>query len=210
MKISLTSVSECVGDERIQHNETGGENQREDEEDGEEVEWAGEREEVTEELELLEEINVTSKEKGEEIKLKRASIKIRQERMTAYLLSLCLQKKKEEKDMKRIEDRKRKRVLILSLRLQNEAMEKKLMGKEDKFQNGSQVIAPPMSENPRNATLLMKSAREKEKERRMCHKDKEKEKDKKKKKNIEKDKKSMEVYDSSDKDDDEERINDSK
>ena len=99
--------------------------------------------------------------------------------------------------MEKEKERKRKRFLILSLRLQNEAMEKKLMGKEDKFQYRSQVVVQSTFEDPLSAIFLLKSLRIKEKEKRMCYKDKERNKEKKK--NTEKEKYIKETYDGSDK-----------
>ena len=122
--------------------------------------------------------------------------------MTAYLLSLCLHKKKEEENLKKEEERKRKRFSILSLRLQNEAMEKKLMGKEDKFQYGSQLVIQSTFEDPLSAILLLKSLRIKEKEKRMCYKDKERDKERNKNKDREKKKYIKEIYDNSDKEED--------
>jgi hypothetical protein len=189
-------VSESLCGDRNRDDEV--EDEVEEEREGEEKEGEGEVEEVVEEMEV-EEVIIKSTEKDRENELRRASRKAQQDKMTAYLLALCLQKKKEEEDMKKQEERKKKSFLILSLRLQNEATEKKLMGKEDKFQYRSQVAVVPISEDPLIAILHLKSLREKEKERRMCHKDKERDKEKKDRK---KEKNSKEMYDSSDKEGD--------
>ena len=67
--------------------------------------------------------------------MKRIAAKLHQARVAAYLIALAEQKKKEDEAKRRKEDRQRKRAVLLSSRIQNEGLERKLMGMEDKIQH---------------------------------------------------------------------------
>ena len=92
----------------------------------------GDRDKEDREKEGDNEIIELTEEEIELRKARRRASKMYQVKVTAHLMALQDQKKKEEIEKRKKEDMKKKRVLIMSARVVSEANERKLMSLEDK------------------------------------------------------------------------------